>query len=171
MPEGFFAIAVVTLAGAVAAMCLRNPVHCALSLVIAFVGLAAAYLRLDAEFVGFAQILVYVGAVAILIVFALLLTRGADVQSEPVFSGSWVMGIAVAVVVFAALAGAIRSSKELSGSEPRRVQTTVQQLGMQMFEDEANYVLPLEAVGLLLTAALIGAAVIALQERPQPPSA
>ena len=64
-----------TLASAVAAMSLRNLVHCALTLTVTFAGLAAFYLQLDAQFVGFAQILVYIGAVAILIVFAILLTR------------------------------------------------------------------------------------------------
>ena len=170
MPDGFWVIAVVTLAGAAAAMTLRNPVHCALCLVIAFAGLAVAYLRLNAEFVGFAQILVYIGAVAILIVFAILLTRESEVQSAPVFSGSWVFGVAMCVVVFAALASAIRSSKELQRVGMAEVKTTVQQLGLQMFQGEAgaNYVLPLEVVGLLLTAALIGAAVIALREPKSP---
>ena len=170
MSTGFWAIAFVTVAGAAAAMTLRNPVHCALCLVIAFVGLAAAYLSLGAEFVAFAQILVYIGAVAILIVFAILLTRGSDVQA-PVFSGSWIFGAAVCVAVFAALASAIRSSTALQRTEAPNVKTTVQQLGMQLFQGEAgaNYILPLEAVGLLLTAALIGAAVIALHERPKLP--
>src|SRR6266568_364220 len=74
----FALIAMVTLGGAIAAMRLRNLVHCALCLVVAFGGLAAVFLQLDAQFVGLAQILVYIGAVAILIVFAILLTRGSE---------------------------------------------------------------------------------------------
>ena len=74
----FAIIAVLTLASAVAAMSLRNLVHCALMLMVTFAGLAAFYLQLDAQFVGFAQILIYIGAVAILIVFAILLTRGSE---------------------------------------------------------------------------------------------
>ena len=50
--------------------------HCALALTVAFAGLALLFLQLDAQFAGFAQILVYIGAVAILVVFAILLTRG-----------------------------------------------------------------------------------------------
>lgn len=167
MPDGFLVIVGVTLAGAVAAMTLRNPVHCALCLVVAFVGLAMAYFQLGAEFVAFAQVLVYIGAVAILIVFAVLLTRGAEIQSGPVFSGSWMAGIVAALIVFAALATAIRSSSALDRRERPRPGTTVKQLGLQMFDggEQGNYVLPLEAAGLLLTAALVGAAVIALQER------
>ena len=80
----FDIIAGITVAAAVAAMGLRNLVHCALALTVALVGLALAYLQLDAQFVGLAQILVYVGAVAILIVFAILLTRGSEPASQPI---------------------------------------------------------------------------------------
>ena len=71
----FLILAVITLAGAVAAMTLRMLVHSVLALAIAFAGLAALYIQMGAQFVGLAQILVYVGAVVILIVFAILLTR------------------------------------------------------------------------------------------------
>ena len=70
----FLILAVMTLAGAVAAMTLRMLVHSVLALTIAFAGLAALYILLGAQFVGLAQILVYVGAVAILIVFAIFYT-------------------------------------------------------------------------------------------------
>src|SRR5689334_18069720 len=103
MTLAFAIIAVVTLAGAVAAMSLRNLVHCALALACAFAGLAALYLQLDAQFAGFAQILVYVGAVAILVVFAILLTRGAELPEPAIVSSGWLAGIGVAVVVFVLL--------------------------------------------------------------------
>src|ERR1051326_3842896 len=92
MTISFIILAVLTLASAVAAMTLRNLVHCALALVGAFAGLAALYLQLDAQFVGFAQILVYVGAVAILIVFAILLTGGTEPAKQPIFSSTWWVG-------------------------------------------------------------------------------
>jgi NADH-quinone oxidoreductase subunit J len=85
-------------------------VHCALSLAVAFAGLAALYLHLGAPFVGWAQVLVYIGAVAILIVFAILLTRSSESTPQPVISRSWVAGIAVAVLVFGVLTAAILSS-------------------------------------------------------------
>ena len=84
MSPTFIAIAVIMLFAAAAAMSLRNLVHCALSLVVALAGLAALYLNLGAQFVGFAQILVYVGAVAILIVFAILLTRSGETPNQAV---------------------------------------------------------------------------------------
>ncbi len=64
----FFILSVLTIVGAAAALTLRNLVHCVLALMLAFVGLAGLYLQLGAQFIGFAQILVYIGAVAILIV-------------------------------------------------------------------------------------------------------
>ena len=69
---------------AAAAMTFRHLVHCALAMAVSFVGLAAIYLQLHAQFVGFAQILVYVGAVAILIVFAILLTRSGEVSNDSI---------------------------------------------------------------------------------------
>src|SRR5260370_8037904 len=92
MTVPFTIIAIITIGSAIAAMTLRNLVHCALALVGAFAGLAALYLQLDAQFVGFAQILVYVGAVAILIVFAILLTGGSEPPKQPIFSPTWRLG-------------------------------------------------------------------------------
>src|SRR6185503_691280 len=157
----FNLIAVLTIAASVAAMTLRNLVHCALSLVVAFAGLAAAYLQLDAQFVGFAQILVYVGAVAILIVFAVLLTRGGEAPEKSVFSATWLTGLAVAVVVFGVLAWTIVKSLASQREPAETADATVKQIGDALM---TKFVLPLEVIGLLLTAALIGAVIIALKD-------
>ena len=61
----FYLLAALTLAGGVAAVLLKHLVHCALAVTVAFAGLALLFLQLDAQFAGFAQILVYIGAVAI----------------------------------------------------------------------------------------------------------
>src|SRR5262245_57831767 len=109
----FIILALLTVAGAVAALSLRNLIHCALALTVALAGLAALYLQLDSPFVGFAQILVYVGAVSILIVFAILLTRGSEAPEKARFSSSWLSGVLVAVGVFGALAITILRSSLL----------------------------------------------------------
>src|SRR5258706_9511761 len=98
MSVTFLIIAMLTIAAAVAAMTLRNLIHCALAVAVTFVGLAATFLNLNAQFVGFTQILVYVGAVAILIVFAVLLTRGGEAPEGSVFSSSAFAGAAIAAV-------------------------------------------------------------------------
>jgi NADH-quinone oxidoreductase subunit J len=158
----FALAALLTLAGAICAMCLRNLVHCALSLAAAFGGLAAIYLQLEAQFVGFAQVLVYVGAVSILILFAILLTRGSEPPRQALFSSGWWAGAAVAAAVFALLAAVVVTSRHVEGKVPPVPSATVRQIGDQLM---TRYVLPLEVVGLLLTAALIGAVIMAMKER------
>ncbi len=159
----FAIIAILTIAAAVAAMSLRNLIHCALAMAVAFGGIAMLYLQLDAQFVGFAQILVYIGAVAILIVFATLLTRGGEEPEQSAFSASWIWGAAVTVGVFALLAWAIKNSFVAQKEPAANVAVTVKQIGDSLM---TKYVLPLEVIGLLLTAALIGAVIIALRETP-----
>lgn len=153
-------LGMLTLAGAVGAVWLRNLVHCALSLAGALAGLAGIYLWLDAQFVGFAQILVYVGAVAILIVFAILLTGGGG--RARVLSRGWIAGAGIAVAVFAFLSRVMLTSKLLSTGAGPAPDVTVREIGDRLM---TQYVVPLEVIGLLLTAALIGAVIIAMPER------
>jgi NADH-quinone oxidoreductase subunit J len=144
-------------------MSLRNLVHCVLALTVTFAGLASFYLQLDAQFIGFSQILVYIGAVVILIVFAILLTRGSSEPSGRFsFSASSVVGVGIAVAVFGLLSGIILTSRALTHEIRPPPEVTVEQIGIQLM---GNFILPLEVVGLLLTAALIGAVIIAMRER------
>src|SRR5204863_6948828 len=129
MTLSFAIIAIITIASAIAAMTLRNLVHCALALIGTFAGLAALYLQLDAQFVGFAQILVYVGAVAILIVFAILLTGGSDPPKQPIFSTTWCIGGGVTLAVFGVLTWAIRARHGPTEGLPPATQISVQQIG------------------------------------------
>jgi NADH-quinone oxidoreductase subunit J len=167
-------LALVTLSGAVAAMTLRKLVHCALALTVAFAGLATLYLSLDAQFAGLAQLLVYVGAIAILIVFAILLTptaAEADLDSKSRLSSSGLVGVALALGVFAILAWTIsRSSfrRPLAASPAPASPApaaTMMQIGNALMQ---NYALPLEVIGLMLTAALIGAVILAMKESQAP---
>ena len=162
----FVILALLTVTGALAAMSLRNPVHCALWLVVAFGGLAAIYLQLGAQFVGLAQILVYIGAVAILIVFAILLTRGAEPPQESIVSGRWFMGVAIAIMTFGSLALAILASSAVTPRVDAKTDVSadvsVANIGSGLMTD---YVLPLEVLGVLLTVALIGAVIVALREK------
>lgn len=161
MQIAFAIIAALTLVSAVGAMSFRNLVHCALSLAVAFAGLAAFYLQFGAAFVGWAQILVYIGAVAILILFAILLTRSSQTPPPATIPRSWLVGLIVALLVFGVLAKAILSSAAVNLPLPAKPEPTVRRIGDQLM---TRFVLPLEAVGLLLTAATIGAVVIALRD-------
>jgi NADH-quinone oxidoreductase subunit J len=166
MQIAFAIIAALTLASALGAMCFRNLVHCALCLAVTFAGLAAFYLQLGAPFVGWAQVLVYIGAVAILIVFAILLTRNESTPQQPILSASWGVGVAVAVIVFGVLAKAIMSSALAEHLPPDKPQPTVRAIGNALM---TRYVLPLETIGLLLTAAAIGAVIIAMKDTSRKP--
>jgi NADH-quinone oxidoreductase subunit J len=166
MSPWFYIIALLILGSAVAAMCLRNLVHCALSLAVTFAGLALAYLQLQAQFVGFAQVLVYVGAVAILIVFAILLTRGSEPSAGRILSPGWYWGVGTAALTFVVSGGAILFSKLLPPIQAGAPSATVRQIGDQLM---TKYILPLEVIGLLLTASLIGAVIIALRKKEDGP--
>ncbi len=161
MSPFFIITGIVTLLGAVFAMSLRNLVHCALAMAIAFSGIAALYLQLDAQFVGFAEILVYVGAIAILIVFAILLTRSGETPEESVLTKGWWAGIAVTAMVFTTLGWAILSSSAVPKELPAAPVATVKDVGDALM---TKFVLPLEIIGLVLTLAMIGAVIIALKE-------
>lgn len=158
----FYGIAALTVAGGLAAMLLKNTVHCALAVAIAFLGLALLFLSLDAQFAGFAQILVYVGAVAILVVFAILLTRAAETPADGVFSKTWFAGLVIAAGVFAVLGWAVLESAPALPLVTAVPQVTVHDIGVALV---GRYVLPLEIVALLLTAATIGAVMVALHEK------
>ena len=154
----FFIIAVLTLAAALAAATLPKLVHAALSFALAFLGVAAFYFLLGAEFVSLVQVFVYVGAVAVLIVFTILLTR-RDTEKDPGFNWS---GALIALAVFAGLIWAIWKTNDLSGAVTPTTALTVRQIGEALMTD---YVWPLQCVGVLLTAALIGALVLVMEER------
>jgi NADH-quinone oxidoreductase subunit J len=157
----FLLTSAVTVAGALAAALLKNLVHCALSLTVTFAGLALLYLELGAQFAGFSQILVYIGAVAILVVFAILLTRGAGVPEYRGYSTQWLLGLVIAAGVFALLAWAVMKSVPASYGAVAAPAVTVQTIGNALM---STYVLPLEIVAVLLTVALIGAVIVAMPE-------
>jgi NADH-quinone oxidoreductase subunit J len=154
----FIVIAVITLAGALAAATLSKLIHAALSLVVAFVGVAAYFFLLGAEFVGLMQVFVYVGAVAVLIVFTILLTR-RDVTGERGINWG---GAIVALAVFSGLLWTILKTKSLATPAPQIEPLTVKQIGETLM---TNYVWPLQCVGLVLTVALIGALILVMEEK------
>jgi NADH-quinone oxidoreductase subunit J len=161
MTISFLLLAAITITGTAAAMSLKNLVHCVLALTFGLVGLAALYLQLGAQFVGFTQILVYVGAVAILAAFAIMMTRSAEPTELNGSSSFRLSGALIAVVVFAVLAWAVWSGTgalQVLGPQP---EASVNQIGVALMH---RFVLPLEVIGLLLTAALIGAGVLAMDE-------
>ena len=162
MSPVFYLLAAITVGGGLAAVLLRNLIHCALAAAVSFAGLALLFLSLDAQFAGFVQFLVYVGAVGILIVFAILLTRNADEQEGGLFSRTWLMGLAIAAAVFAVLGWAVLRSGSVLPNQLASPVASVHDIGVALV---GRYVLPREIVALLLTAATIGAVIVAMHEK------
>jgi len=158
----FYFISAVTVAGALAAVLLRNTIHCALALAVAFAGLALLFLSLDAQFVGFVQILVYIGAVVILVVFAILLTRDSEAPNQSVYSRTWFAGLVITAAVFAFLAWAVLASLPGLPMQAVAPAASVHDIGNALM---TRYVLPLEIIAVLLTAATIGAVIVAMHEK------
>ncbi len=161
MTISFLLFAAITIIGTAAAMSLKNLVHCVLALTLGLVGLAALYLQLGAQFVGFTQILVYVGAVAILAAFAIMMTRSTEPPETNGSSSFRVSGALIAVAVFAVLAWAMYSGTSAQPILNAQPDASVHQVGIALMH---QFVLPLEVIGLLLTAALIGAGILAMDE-------
>lgn len=159
-----FFIAFVTLAAAAVAMSLRNLIHSALLLIASWAGLAGLYLWSGAQFVAFAQILVYVGAISMVVLFAVLLTKqGGDLGPvEPASISRAMLAIIAAGGVAGVLIGAILGTPLGNVDPTGPVTVSVRALGEQLM---GKHALSLLIVGLILTVALLGAVVIAAQDK------
>ncbi|MGB8354658.1 MAG: NADH-quinone oxidoreductase subunit J [Chthoniobacteraceae bacterium] len=155
----FSLLAIFTLLAAAAAAVLPRLIHAALCLALAFVGVAMFYALLGAEFVGLVQILVYVGAVAVLIVFTILLTHRGDEKS--ISAMNW-GGVSVAIAVFGGLLWAIMNTPALTAATAKSAPITVKQIGITL---TTAYMWPLQCTGILLTAAFIGALILVMEEK------
>ena len=158
----FIVLAVVGSASAVAVVTARNVVHAALYLVVALLSVGGVYLVLGAEFVAWVQILIYVGAIVILFLFGLMLTKAPIGRDTLDNQRRWV-GAVVGVGIFAGLVFLIQDAFDVRGDawgfEP--VHATTEQVGSALFR---SYILPFEAISFLLLAALIGAVVLARKD-------
>lgn len=157
-------IALATLGVAAVAMSLRNLIHSALLLIGSWAGIAAFYLWAGAEFVAFAQVLVYVGAVSMVVLFAVLLTRRSrvDLVIAPDAAGRAIAGALAGAAVLGVLVGAVLGTNLPVAAKPAPT-VTVRDIGLQLMGPQAAGLLVL---GVILTVALLGAVVLAATERP-----
>jgi len=155
----FWAIALVTVAGAAAVALSRNIVYTALGLLMALLGAAALYIYLSADFVAVAQVLIYIGGVLVLVLFAIMLTnRIGDVDISNVSLG-WVGGSLLMVATLPALLAV--ATKVPWPSRPGPMEVTTARIGHALLQ---QWLLPFELVSLILLATLIGAVVVARKE-------
>jgi NADH-quinone oxidoreductase subunit J len=160
----FFIVALLSVGGALGVVLSRNLIHGALYLIVSLFGGAGMFILLSAPFLAAVQVLVYIGAIAILIIFAVMLTRSMTNIRE-IFNRQWWLSAVVAVLLFVLLVvGVILPVWGEGGTNPNMpvsdVVTTTVDLGVALV-DGNQYVLPFEVASLLLTAAMIGAILIA----------
>lgn len=158
----FYLIGTWTIVSAMLAITMRNLVHCALALIAFFAGIAAIFFSLHADFLGAVQIVVYVGAIAILLLFAIMLTRNitGDEASTP-FSPGAIWGCLASLIILGILIYTLPKSLPLLSVSKSSPDLTVSEIGQDLM---TRFVIPFEMISLLLTAVLVGAVVIALEE-------
>jgi len=166
----FAILAVVAVGSALLVVTLRNVFHCALFLALSFLAVAGIYVLLNAEFLFAAQILIYVGAITVLIIFGIMLTQGRTGRKQRADSGgagSVLTALAIAVVLFAGILAPVIRRVWGAGPVPGPpMRGTTGILGKQLL---TTYLLPFELASLLLLVAMVGAIVLAmLSDRPEP---
>jgi NADH-quinone oxidoreductase subunit J len=154
----FVLLGLVAVASAVLVVTTRNMVHAALWLVVTLGSVAGVYLLLAAEFLAWVQVLIYVGAVVVLLLFALMLTKAPtgpqpDLDALRVLPAAVVAALVGALLVTTVVAGFSGAELDLDGAVVGSAQLT----GATVFE---KWVLPFEVLSVLLLAALIGAIVL-----------
>jgi len=170
----FFILAAITLTSAVVVVTIRNLFHSALALMVSFLGVAGIYVLLEAPFLGMAQLLVYIGAISILIIFAIMMTRRLMQTSESPFNSQAIgalVGAALALAIlfvviirFYPMAPGDGVGQSAMVVDPAILQSSIARMGRSFVSAEA-YVLPFEVASVLLLAALVGSIVIAWPHR------
>lgn len=155
----FYAVAVITVAGALGVVLARNVVHSALFLILALLAVAGVFILLAADFLAIVQILIYGGAVTILILFAMMLTRVRDVPGE--LDGPQKPFAALAAGAFLVVSVAAILSTEWPGNTEEINAVSIEDIGRALF---STWAVPFEIASLLLLVALVGAIILARGE-------
>jgi len=161
----FAIVALITLAAAVMVVTTKNIFYAALWLILPLFGVAVIYVLLNMGFLAMVQVIIYVGAIAILFIFAIMLVNPAFVNGEKRFNEDWLMALILAGVLFVAFlwllsrwAGFLTvpatSAAELANADPVRA------LGVALVSPD-KYLIPFELASVLLIAAMIGAIYVA----------
>jgi NADH-quinone oxidoreductase subunit J len=153
----FVLFSLITLGAAVMVVTTRNLLRAALWLILVFFGVAGIFILLHAEFLAVTQVLLYVGAIATLIIFAIMLTRNLMNPHQPRFNNQWGVVGGFAALLFVALATIVTrvTWPVAAGNVP---EDAIQRLGTDFV---GPYVVPFEIASVLLVVAMIGAIIIA----------
>ena len=154
----FWMLSVITVGAALMVVAVRNLIHAVLFLILSFVGVAGLYLTLSADFVAITQILIYAGAVSVLILFAVLLTPRAARDNAETFLQ--VPGLVLAVLV-AVTIGSIAVATDWDEATRGPFSETAAAIGEALLD---KYVLPFELASVLLLAAMVGAILLVRED-------
>jgi NADH-quinone oxidoreductase subunit J len=161
----FFLISLFVIACGVMLLSMKKVIYMALAIGGVFMGVAAVYLMLEAEFLAFIQVLLYAGSITIMMLFAIMLTKHDAVEEEtkitahPVWSAIGAIGIG-AIVLYTVKFSGIRFP-EPSVESPWAGENNIKLIGDMLFN---QYVIPFEIVSLVLIVALVGAITLAKKE-------
>ncbi|WCK54334.1 NADH-quinone oxidoreductase subunit J [Aneurinibacillus sp. Ricciae_BoGa-3] len=159
----FFLLALIAMGGSVFMISSTKVVHMVVSLAFTFLSIAGLYIMLEAEFVGMVQILVYSGAISILMLFGIMLTRH-DQEEVPAKRGRKFIAFVAAAVFFGFVFWGIQNTNWTSQAKDYTTQNNVKEIGIQLY---TQYTIPFEIVSVLLLVALIGAIILAKKEDPE----
>jgi NADH-quinone oxidoreductase subunit J len=168
--QAIFLVAAALIVGAALMVVVaRNLIHAALWLISSFFGVGIIYLLLQAEFLAIVQVLIYVGAVSVLVLFAIMLTRQVTRLEGSVFYSRWWGSLAMVVALFGGilvptLAGLGFVSPEQQPGQPVAAIGGTQEIGVSFV---TAYLLPFQMAAVLLLIALVGAIVVTFEERRQ----
>jgi NADH-quinone oxidoreductase subunit J len=158
----FMIVAVVTLVAAISVVTSRNLIHSALWLILTLFGVAVFYVLLDAGFFAVIQVIVYIGAIAILFIFAAMLTRRVMQDTGPQSNSNWWIGALIALVLLVGIVLVLINWQGFTTGAPELADQSgrISQLGLALVSPD-QYVLPFELASVLLVAAMIGAIFVA----------
>ena len=155
----FWILAAVMLGAALLVVTMRDIIRCGLAMIVSFMALAGIYVLMGAPLLGAAQVIVYIGAISVLILFAIMLTQTKDAPSRLVFQTQAVPAAIAAVVVAVLIALAVAATDW--GELTERVRLATSRMSLVLFE---QFVFPFEIVSVLLLAAVIGGVFLAKRE-------
>lgn len=162
----FLLTAAVILGSALMVVTTKNLVHAALWLIVALFGAAVLFATLNAGFIAVVQVVVYIGAIAIMFIFAVMLTRRTLSETGPGLNRGWWLSVVIAVATFGGLFWLLQGWSGIANEAPAIPSglDAVQTLAKALVSPDA-YVLPFEVASVLLLAALVGAVYIAFQRK------
>jgi NADH-quinone oxidoreductase subunit J len=162
----FLIVAAVTLVAALSVVTSRNLIHSALWLILTLFGVAIFYVLLDAGFFAVIQVIIYIGAIAILFIFAAMLTRRVMQDTGPQTNRNWWLGALIALFLFAGITLVLVNWQGFNTPTPELANAgaRISQLGLALVSPD-QYVLPFELASILLVAAMIGAIFVAGEKK------